>query len=203
MSSNPADKEPTTEPVFAFARLNARVMPFERGDLFEDPLTEALEESGLGEVTGAGTAQADSGEVEYCGLDIEMFDIEKAPAFICRFLISRGAPKGSRLEYKIGEQDKVLNFGAAEGLAIYFNGTDLPKEVYENCDINVAIEKLSELVQSEEHGHGMILGNWEGPTETALYMYGKSAQKMRAAIAPFMAEYPLCQKARIVDITPT
>jgi len=65
--------------------------------------------------------------------------------------------------------------------------------VYESSDINVIIEKLGELVAPDEYGRGMILGEWEGPTETALYMYGKSSQKMRAAIASFVAEYPLCR----------
>ncbi len=203
MLSNLFGKKSKPEPVFAYAHLNARIMPDTRGGLFEDPLTEALQKSGLGEVTGAGTLQTASGEIEYCGIDIDMFDVEKAPEFICRFLISRGAPKGSMLEYKLGEKDIVLPFGAAEGLAIYLNGTDLPQEAYEESDINLVIDTLGELVASDENGRGMVLGDWQGPTETALYMYGTSSQKMRAAIAPFVGEYPLCQKARIVDITPT
>ena len=68
-----------------------------------------------------------SGEIEHCGIEIDMFDLEKAPEFICRFLMSRGAPKGSKLEYRIGEKEIVLPFGAAEGLAIYTNGAEFPK----------------------------------------------------------------------------
>jgi len=49
-------------------------------------------------------------------------------------------------------------------------------------------------------GHGEICSWWQGPTETALYMYGESFEKMRDAIAEFVASYPLCQNARIVQI---
>jgi hypothetical protein len=76
------------------------------------------------------------------------------------------------------------------------NGTDLPAEVYQSSDINVVIERLNKLLESE----GAMRGYWQGPTETALYCYGNSAAKMRELIAPFMAAYPLCQRARVVDI---
>lgn len=37
-------------PIFAYAHLNARIMPLDRGARYEDPLSEALEQNGLREV---------------------------------------------------------------------------------------------------------------------------------------------------------
>lgn len=79
-----------TDPVFAYAQLNARVMPMERGALFEDPLHEAIDKKGYGEVTGAGTMQSPTGEIEYCGIDLDLYDLENGPAFVCKFLTDRG-----------------------------------------------------------------------------------------------------------------
>ncbi len=45
-------------------------------------------------------------------------------------------------------------------------------------------------------GIGKIHSYWEGARETALYLYGSSAETMRERIADFMAEYPLCERAR-------
>jgi hypothetical protein len=47
---------------------------------------------------------------------------------------------------------------------------------------------------------GSIQGHWQGPTETALYLYGNSADEMAALIAGYLAECPLCQRARVVKI---
>jgi hypothetical protein len=45
-------------PVCAYAVLNARIMPLARGEQYEDPLADALEQNGFGELTGGGTLQA-------------------------------------------------------------------------------------------------------------------------------------------------
>ena len=80
------------EPVFAYAKLNARVQPLDRGDRYEDPLLEALEANGWAEVTGGGTLQHESGEIEYCGIDLDLHNVELAVPFICDFLAKCGAP---------------------------------------------------------------------------------------------------------------
>jgi len=184
------------DPIFAYAKLNARIMPIERGEWYEDPLGEALEENGLGEVTGGGTLTTKEGEIEYCGIDVDLFDVEKGVPFVCQFLTEQGAPKGSSLEYELNGEKKEVPFGATEGLAIYLNGTDLPDEVYQQCDINVAYDEINRLLDDR----GMIQGHWQGPTETALYLYGISADEMRERIAGYLAEYPLLQQARVVKI---
>jgi hypothetical protein len=106
-----------------------------------------------------------------------------------------GAPKGSRLIWNEGANE--LEFGTFEGLAVYLNGTDLPDAVYEQCDVNVVYEEFGKLVGSE----GRVVSHWQGPRETALYLYGRSAETMLARIRPFLDTYPLCDKARTVTIT--
>ncbi len=184
------------KPIFGYAKLNIRIMPLDRGDMFEDPLAEALEENGFGEVTGAGTMTSAEGEIEYCGIDIDNLDIDKGVPFICKFLTKCGAPKGSELQYKHKGKDTKTPFGDAEGLALYLNGTDLPKKVYKECDINDLVDELTRLLGD----HGSMLGHWQGPTETALYLYGKSFAEMQKCIAGHVATYPLCQKSRVVQI---
>jgi hypothetical protein len=187
--------------VFAYAKINMPLKPIARGDLFEDPLDDQLRKAGLGETTGGGALLSKAGEIEYCGIDIEMSDVERAPAFICDALNRRGAPKGSELQFQKDGRKVVLPFGVAEGIAVYLNGTDLPDEVYKTCDVNVVIDTFNTLVEPETGGWGNVVETWQGPTETAIYMFGVSATQMRAAIAPILAEHALCQRARVVDLT--
>lgn len=83
-----------------------------------------------------------------------------------------------------------------EGLAYYLNGAELPKEVYETCDINYVIDQMEQAMK----GIGSMYSYWEGDTYTALYFYGKSFSEMKRSIEPFIAEYPLCQKSRVEQI---
>lgn len=184
------------QPIHATAQLNLRMQPLDRGELFEDPLMEELESQELGEVTGGGTMMQESGEIDYCDIELELSDIERAVPLVCQFLEERGVPRGSKLTYHVGETAHEVPFGRMEGLAIYLNGTDLPDEVYSECDINFVFDEINRLIE----GRGAILGHWQGPTETALYMYGTSAAAMREAITPFVAEYPLCQQSRFAQI---
>ena len=186
------------ETKFAYAKLLDRIDPMERNERYEDPLQEALELRGFGEITGGGTMQQKSGEIEYCGIDLSLTELEESVEFVCRFLEERGAAKGSCLELSNDGKNKVVPFGIAEGIGIYIDGVNLPDEVYRECDINVVIEEFSRLLD----GEGEIRGHWQGPTETALYIYGGSGAEMRELLADYMKSYPLCRGARVVVITP-
>lgn len=118
------------EPIPVYVLLNARLMPIDRGELYEDPLIEEFEANGLGEVTGGGTMQAKSGEIDYCGIDVDVFDLEKGIEFLLDFFKRVKAPRGSKLQYRDGETEVERPFGVMEGLALYLNGTDLPAETY-------------------------------------------------------------------------
>ena len=178
------------------ARLNARVQPIDRGDYYEDPLNDLLKQSNLGEVTGGGTQLADEpAGIEFCDIEILVDDVTEDTT---RGLIERlefiGVPKGSRLI--LGRDGTELPFGKQEGLGLFLNGSDLPDEVYAESDVNHVIEECD---QSMGDG-GSFKGYWEGSRETALYFYGDSFAEMKAAIASFVAAYPLCQDARVEQI---
>ena len=45
-----------------------------------------------------------------------------------------------------------------------------------------------------------MLSYWQGPTETAFYLYGNSFAEMKAKISTFIASYPLCSNCRIEQV---
>jgi hypothetical protein len=136
-----------------------------------------------------------TGEIELCDIEVELEDQSERSLEVVRELLERlGAPKGSSLIVDDGQRE--IPFGTSEGLALYLNGTELPDEVYRDCDVNHVYDELNRLLD----GGGTIHSYWEGPTETALYVYGDSFESMSAAIAGFVSSYPLCEKARVVQI---
>ncbi|QHQ34227.1 hypothetical protein GO499_02985 [Algicella marina] len=187
--------EKQAEGVYVRARLNARVQPIDRGEYFEDPLDEFLREAGLGEVTGGGTQMAEEpAGIEFCDVEIRLTDdSDETVALLIGHLEGLGAPMGSRL---IREGSEELPFGVLEGLGLFLNGTDLDEEIYSTSDVNHVITECQQLIAQGDS----FRGHWQGSRETALYFYGPSFAEMRAAIEGFVAEYPLCQRARIEQI---
>ncbi|MFC2951396.1 hypothetical protein ACFOOP_05620 [Marinicaulis aureus] len=181
---------------FIIARLNAKVQPIDRGDYYEDPLTETLAARHLGEVTGGGTQLSDEPcGIEFCDLEICVHESgEETVAAIIERLEALGAPKGSRLI--IEATDRQIPFGVTEGIAVYLNGTELADEVYRDCDVNHVIDEFDRLLK----GKGAFRGHWQGDRETALFCYGASFAEMKAALEPFLSEYPLCERARVEQI---
>jgi hypothetical protein len=49
-------------------------------------------------------------------------------------------------------------------------------------------------------GQGAVHSQWQGPTETARYMYGDRYEAMRTALAGIIASYPLSARARVVQV---
>jgi hypothetical protein len=173
-------------------------MPVERGERYEDPLHEALVRKGLGAVDGGGTMQLQSGEIEFIDVEILLSDPTDGIPFLIEHLEALGAPKGSILRVQDPETPREIPFGKREGIGVYLDGINLPDEVYASSDINVVIEEFNKRL----HGHGQMQGYWHGPTETALYIYGDDAEKMKRLISDFLDAYPLCQGARVVTIAP-
>jgi hypothetical protein len=177
------------------ARLNARAQPMDRGELYEDPLHALLQSKGWGEVSGGGSQLASTGEIEFCELEIAL---ETASPAVIDAIIAElercGAPRGSSLRGQAVGPDRP--FGTREGLGVYLNGTDLPDATYRDCDVNFVFDEFNRLLA----GQGKIHSYWQGPTETALYMYGTTFDGMRAALKPFLDSYPLCERARVVQI---
>src|SRR5262249_7069161 len=104
-----------------------------------------------------------------------------------------GAPKGSTARL---DEHEPVTFGVTEGLAIYLNGTDLPDEVYANSDINDLVAAVRDSVGAQ----GSMQSYWQGPRETALYLYGPSAARVAALIADVWPRFPLAQRCRVVPL---
>lgn len=176
-------------------QLNAKLQPMHRAEFFEDPLDAALQKRSLGEVSGGGTMQEKSGEIEYCDIELLVpLASEELLGFLIESLESLGAPRGSRLSVASSKAQHAL--GSNEGLAIYLNGVDLPVETYETCDSNFVHREFDRLLGDA----GRVLSYWNGPTESAFYMYGPSFSAMKLRLADFLETYPLCQSCRIVQI---
>jgi hypothetical protein len=166
-----------------------------RGEFFEDPLDAKLKETGLGEVSGGGTMQAESGEIDYCDIELQMTDASDAAiGKLVALLEQLGTPKGSKVQLAGSQSEREV--GRAEGMAVYLNGTDLPDETYRSCDSNVVFSELDRLVE----GKGRVLSYWQGPRETAFYVYGDSFADMKQRTAEFLATYPLCAKCRVTQV---
>jgi hypothetical protein len=65
--------------------------PFAGRDAVEDPLTEALKEAGVGEVTGGGSGP------QTCNIDVEITDLERGLAVIRRTLSDLGCPASTEI----------------------------------------------------------------------------------------------------------
>lgn len=182
---------------YIIVTINEKIGPIDRGEIYEDPLDDFLKKQAIGEITGGGTSQFTTGEIEYGNIEIELnhkeINSDKIAALI-KQLESLGAPKGSYLTIeKTGEK---LYFGKREGLAIYLDGVNLGQEVYTENDHNILIDELRKLTGDDSE----IVHFWEGETETGLYFYAPSFDEMKTAIKHFADNHPLCKGARIEKI---
>ncbi len=189
------EKKVEVEPEFIVVTINARIQPMHRGEIYEDPLDEILSKNSIGEVSGGGTLQSQSGEIEYCDIEIQVKNSNDDTVELIKSSLEKiGIPKGSKI--KIEATDSEIEFGTLEGLAIYLNGTELDSEVYANSDSNHVYTELDRLTQ----GNGRVYSYWQGPTETAFYLYGASFPQMKSQISELINNYPLCQKCRVEQV---
>lgn len=86
--------------------------------------------------------------------------------------------------------------GPEEAVLVYLDGTGLPAEVYEECDLATIEDRLIEVIAREKLGD--FDGNETGPTETTLFMYGPNAERLFVGIEKTLRGYPLCEGARVV-----
>ena len=171
-------------------------MPMHRGDIYEDPLQEALESAGIGGVDGGGSLLDEDGSVACCDVHVELAQGDEAFAKLLEILDGMDLPKGSFLHFDENEDKEPLPLGRLEGLALGLNGTDLPAKVYKECDINHAITQILGLLGEA----GDMYSHWRGPKHTYIYFYGTSFEEMKRLMLPFLEEYPLCQKCEIFQI---
>ena len=75
--------------------------PMDRGEKYEDPLSDALGE--LGEVTGGGSQLGEGDTIAFCGLDVVVNDRDRGLKVIRECLRSCGAPEDTIIEEYVPE----------------------------------------------------------------------------------------------------
>lgn len=178
------------------ARLKAHIEPIDRGEWYEDPLSEVLEKNRMGEVTGGGSALGDDFKIMHADLEIALANLGTALQLTRDCLEKLGVPVGSELIYEADSEVKSIPFGNREIISIYLDGVGLPDEIYANADFDQIVSDISETVNSR--GAGEYRGFSQGETETALYVFASSADSTYAALQSVIAKHPLFQNARVV-----
>jgi hypothetical protein len=181
-------------PHFVIATLWEYILPLDRGERYEDPLDLALE--GLGQVVGGGSQLSDECGIEFVDIELELANLDNALEIVKSTLTRQGAPRGSQLRIAENENERIVEFGLCECVAVFLDGTGLPVEVYTSTDINELAAQLIAVL--EKDGLGEIRGSWVGPTETAIFMFGLNAGNLYSGIELVLRSYPLCQNARVV-----
>jgi hypothetical protein len=189
------EADPDRFPHTIIARIAEHIEPLDRGRRYEDPLNEALASGELGMLTGGGTHLTPESEIGYVDLQIALANLNGALDIVKQTLESQGAPVGSQLLFRRSGIDEEIPFGVQEGVAIYLDGVSLPNEVYERTNIQEVVQRVAEAVESVG---GEWRGSWSGPSETALYQFGPSADAMLDALLPVFDSYAICQNARVV-----
>jgi hypothetical protein len=82
-----------------------------------------------------------------------------------------------------------------QAVLVHLDGTGLPADVYQQCDLATIEDRLTEVIARE--GLGEFDGNEVGPHETTLFMYGPDAERLFAGIEQTLRGYPLCRGARV------
>ena len=94
--------------LFVFVQIPESLQPIEREEKYEQFLEESLSSTGLGELTGGGAMLSAPDEVgnrkiKFVGIDIQLFDSDRGLEFLKFELKRLGAPKGTILEYTLGD----------------------------------------------------------------------------------------------------
>jgi hypothetical protein len=86
---------------FFYILIPEPLKPRDRGDKYEDPLTDALGE--LGEVIGGGSQLGEGDTIEFCGLDVIVNHRDRGLKVIRECLRSCGAPSKTIIEEYVPE----------------------------------------------------------------------------------------------------
>jgi hypothetical protein len=93
-----------SKPLFVYIKIPGDLDPMDRGELFEDPLQEALDNERLGEITGGGSQLSEPSEsgnsIEFCGIDVDLYDAVRGLALLRNELVRLKASPGTMLLYE-------------------------------------------------------------------------------------------------------
>ena len=93
-------------PLFVYVRIPGDMDPQDRWERFSVPLQQALEKEDLGAVTGGGTQFSEPDEngddfVEFCGIDVDLYNAVKGLALLRQELVRLRVPAGTALLYRL------------------------------------------------------------------------------------------------------
>jgi hypothetical protein len=83
---------------FFYVRIPGDIGPHERSKRFEDPLTHALDLMETGRITGGGSQLGEGKTIEYCGIDVVVYDRDAGLHLLTRELTLLQAPPGTTIE---------------------------------------------------------------------------------------------------------
>lgn len=182
-------------------QLNAKVQPLDRWDIFEDPISEALEKMDLWEVDGWWSLLDWEWWIQYCDVEIYLKDgSEENRKKLLEILEKFPIPKGSFLKYFPDEEsDEMIEIPVwnLECICLSLNWFELDDEVYKNSDINKVIDDLIENFNKKDEN--LFKYFWYAVREkyTDLYFYGTSFEEMKKIVEEYVPTYPLCEKSII------
>jgi hypothetical protein len=84
---------------FFYVKIPGNIGPNERGERFEDPLSDAIEKAGgIGHIDGGGSQLGEGKSIEFCGVDVFTSDRERCLSLLITELRRLGAPQGTLIE---------------------------------------------------------------------------------------------------------
>ena len=174
------------------ARMFEHIGPIDRGERYEDPLDAVLGPAGVGRVTGGGSQLNERGGIEFADVEMELADLDQALQVVSDALEKSGAPQGSEL-VDANDGRILREFGTQQCLGIYLDGVSLPAEVYATLDFDQVVDEIGAAA-----GPDSFRGAWEGPEETAMFLFGPNAEEMFTRVEPVLRRLPIGQNARVV-----
>lgn len=173
-------------------RLNMRLLPESRWAI-EDALAEILEHDDIGEVAGGGTGlNPDTAEVEYCDIEIDLYDekyYDKLKDILKNYI---KIAKGSKLE----SDKETIDVGNLEGMAIHLKSKYITEKDYEGDESGNFIDKLIELMGKQYYAYSYS----ENVDELILYFYGLSYENMSNSIKDYINSNRIFKDSRIEQI---
>lgn len=98
-----------SNPLFVYVQIPVDLDPFDRCELFADPLQKILEREKAGTVTGGGSIEPapdeDGTEFVFSGIDVDLYDVSKGLALLQQELLRLQVPPGTLLIYELNGQE--------------------------------------------------------------------------------------------------
>ncbi len=112
----PREAGPGLDPeMFVYVMIPGDIQPLMRGERFEDPLIEVLESFSVGSISGGGSQLGEPypdgrPRVDFCGIDVDVTDRDRALGLIREKLVELNTPCGTEVHYTVGNAKLLDRF---------------------------------------------------------------------------------------------